>query len=124
MKHKRFEVEQIVAELIRRGRISEQTFHRWMKQFTGLEAGPVRSLAENSMRPVALDRNNWISHRKLASGTEDREYSFHSGKLSAAEAFRPSDSQNTLPLRGLASSRHGEIPFLAPSRTGIEEFGE
>jgi putative transposase len=49
MKRKRFSVEQIVtivkeaemgmpvAELIRRVGISEQTFYRWKKQFTGLE---------------------------------------------------------------------------------------
>jgi len=49
VKHKRFTVEQIVAvlkqaevgvpmaELIRRVRISEQTFYRWKKQYVGLE---------------------------------------------------------------------------------------
>ena len=54
MKRKRFSVEQIVAivkqaemgmpvaELIRRVGISEQTFYRWKKQFTGLEIDQVR----------------------------------------------------------------------------------
>ena len=56
MKRKRFSVEQIVAivkqaemgmpvaELIRRVGISEQTFYRWKKQFTGLEIDQVRQL--------------------------------------------------------------------------------
>ena len=54
MKHKRFNVEQIVAvlkqaeagvplaELIRRVGISEQTFYRWKKQYVGLKVGQVR----------------------------------------------------------------------------------
>jgi len=53
MKRKRFSVEQIVAivkqaemglpvaELIRRVGISEQTFYRWKKQYTGLEIDQV-----------------------------------------------------------------------------------
>ena len=56
MKHKRFNVEQIVAvlkqaeagvplaELIRRVGISEQTFYRWKKQYVGLEVDQVRQL--------------------------------------------------------------------------------
>jgi putative transposase len=56
MKRKRFSVEQIaaivkqaemgmpVAELIRRVGISEQTFCRWKKQYTGLEVDQVRQL--------------------------------------------------------------------------------
>jgi len=58
MKRKRFSVEQIVAivkqaemgmpvaELIRRVGISEQTFYRWKKQFTGLEIDQVRQLKQ------------------------------------------------------------------------------
>jgi len=58
MKRKRFSVEQIVAivkhaemgmpvaELIRRAGISEQTFYRWKKQFTGSEIDPVRQLKQ------------------------------------------------------------------------------
>ena len=58
MKRKRFSVEQIVtivkqaemglpvAELIRRVGISEQTFYRWKKQYTGLEVDPVRQLKQ------------------------------------------------------------------------------
>jgi putative transposase len=58
MKRKRFSVEQIVtivkqaemgmpvAELIRRGEISEQTFYGWKKQFTGLEIDQVRHLKQ------------------------------------------------------------------------------
>jgi putative transposase len=58
MKRKRFSVEQIVAivkqaemglpvaELIRRVGISEQTFYRWKKQYTGLEVDQVRQLKQ------------------------------------------------------------------------------
>jgi putative transposase len=58
MKRKRFSVEQIVAivkqaemgmpvaELIRRVGISEQTFYRWKKQFTGLEIDQVGQLKQ------------------------------------------------------------------------------
>ena len=58
MKRKRFPVEQIaaivkhaeiglpVAELIRRVGISEQTFYRWKKQYTGLEVDQVRQLKQ------------------------------------------------------------------------------
>ena len=58
MKRKRFSVEQTVAivkqaemgmpvaELIRRVGISEQTFYRWKKQFTGLEIDQVRQLKQ------------------------------------------------------------------------------
>lgn len=58
MKRKRFSVEQIVAilkqaemgmpvaELIRRVGISEQTFYRWKKHFTGLEIDQVRQLKQ------------------------------------------------------------------------------
>ena len=54
MKRKRFSVEQIVAvvkqaemgisvpELIRQVGISEQTFYRWKKRYTGLEVDQVR----------------------------------------------------------------------------------
>jgi len=58
MKRKRFSVEQIVAivkqaemglpvaELIRRVGISEQTFYRWKKHYTGLEVDQVRQLKQ------------------------------------------------------------------------------
>jgi len=58
VKQKRFNVEQIVAvlkqaeagvplaELIRRGGISEQTFYRWKKQDVGLEVDQVRQLKQ------------------------------------------------------------------------------
>ena len=58
MKRKRFSVEQIVAivkqaemglpvaELIRRVGISEQTFYRWKKRYTGLEVDQVRQLKQ------------------------------------------------------------------------------
>jgi putative transposase len=65
MKRKRFSVEQIVAivkqaemgmpvaELIRRVGISEQTFYRWKKQFTGWEidqVGQVKQLQDENGR--------------------------------------------------------------------------
>jgi putative transposase len=58
VKHKRFNVEQILAvlkqaeagvpltELIRRLGISEQTFYRWKKQYVGLEVDQVRQLKQ------------------------------------------------------------------------------
>jgi putative transposase len=58
VKHKRFNVEQIVAvlkqaeagvplaELIRLVGISEQTFYRWKKQYVGLEVDQVRQLKQ------------------------------------------------------------------------------
>jgi putative transposase len=58
VKRKRFSVEQIVAvlkqaelgmpiaDLIRRVGISEQTFYRWKKQYTGLQSDQVRELKQ------------------------------------------------------------------------------
>lgn len=58
MKGKRFTVEQIVAilkqaelgmpvgDIIRHIGISEQTFYRWQKQYTGLESSEVRELRQ------------------------------------------------------------------------------
>jgi putative transposase len=58
VKKKRFAVEQIVAilkqaelgipvaELIRQVGISEQTFYRWKKKYTGLEVDQVRQLKQ------------------------------------------------------------------------------
>jgi putative transposase len=58
MRKKRFSVEQIVvilkqaeqgmavAELIRRVGISEQTFYRWKKEYSGLEVDQVRQLKQ------------------------------------------------------------------------------
>jgi putative transposase len=77
MKRKRFSVEQIVAivkqaemgmpvaELIRRVGISEQTFYRWKKQFTGLEIDQVRQLKR-------LQDENGRLKRLVAELTLDR----------------------------------------------------
>ena len=58
MMRKRFSVEQIVgilkqvevgmpvAEVIRTAGIAEQTFHRWKKQYVGLEVDQVRQLKQ------------------------------------------------------------------------------
>ena len=58
MKGKRFAVEQIVAilkqaelgmavgDIVRQVGISEQTFYRWKKQYTGLESSEVRELRQ------------------------------------------------------------------------------
>lgn len=58
MKKKRFSVEQmvgvlkqaevgvLVAEVIRKAGISEQTFYRWKKQYTGLESDQVREMKQ------------------------------------------------------------------------------
>ena len=68
MKRKRFSVEQIVgvlkqaevgvpvAELIRKVGISEQTFYRWKKQYTGLEVDQVRQLKQLQEENVRLKR--------------------------------------------------------------------
>ena len=58
MKRKRYSVEQIVSilkqaelglpvpDLIRQVGISEQTFYRWKKQYTGLQSDQVRELKQ------------------------------------------------------------------------------
>jgi putative transposase len=58
MKKKRFSVEQMVgvlkqaevgvpvAEVIRKAGISDQTFYRWKKQYTGLESDQVREMKQ------------------------------------------------------------------------------
>ncbi len=58
MKKRQFSVEQIVrvlkqadvgvpvAEVIRKVGISEQTFYRWKKQYTGLESDQVREMKQ------------------------------------------------------------------------------
>ena len=68
MKRKRFSVEQIVAvlkqaevgvpvaELIRKVGISEQTFYRWKKQYTGLEVDQVRQLKQLQEETARLTR--------------------------------------------------------------------
>ena len=68
MKRKRFSVEQIVAvvkqaemgisvpELIRQVGISEQTFYRWKKRYTGLEVDQVRQLQQLQEENVRLKR--------------------------------------------------------------------
>ena len=68
MKRKRFSVEQIVAvlkqaevgvpvtELIRKVGISEQTFYRGKKQYTGLEVDQVRQLKQLQEENVRLKR--------------------------------------------------------------------
>jgi putative transposase len=54
-----------VAELIRRVGISEQTFYRWKKQFTGLEIDQVRQLKQ-------LQDENGRLKRLVAELTLDR----------------------------------------------------
>lgn len=68
MKRKRFSVEQIVAvlkqaemgvpvgELIRQVGISEQTFYRWKKHYTGLEVDQVRQLKQLQEENARLKR--------------------------------------------------------------------
>lgn len=68
MKKKRFSVEQIVAvlkqaelglpvaDLIRRTGISEQTFYRWKKQYSGLESIQVRELKQLSEENARLKK--------------------------------------------------------------------
>lgn len=68
MKRKRFSVEQIVGvlkqaevgvpvvELIRKVGISQQTFYRWKKQYTGLEVDQVRQLKQLQEENARLKR--------------------------------------------------------------------
>ena len=68
MKKKRFSVEQIVgvlkqaevgvpvAELIRQVGISEQTFYRWKRRYTGLEVDQVRQLKQLQEENARLKR--------------------------------------------------------------------
>jgi putative transposase len=68
MKKKRFAAEQIVAilkqaelgipiaELIRQVGVSEQTFYRWKKKYTGLEVDQVRQLKQLQEENVRLKR--------------------------------------------------------------------
>jgi putative transposase len=68
VKRKRFSVEQIVgvlkqaevgvpvAELIRKVGISEQTYYRWKKQYTGLEVDQVRQLKQLQEENARLKR--------------------------------------------------------------------
>ena len=68
MKEKRFSAEQIVAilkqaelgipvgELIRQVGVSEQTFYRWKKKYTGLEVDQVRQLKQLQEENVRLKR--------------------------------------------------------------------
>ncbi len=77
MKRKRFSVEQIVAvvkqaemgipvaELIRQVGISEQTFYRWKKRYTGLEVDQVRQLKQ-------LQEENGRLKRLVADLTLDK----------------------------------------------------
>ena len=81
MKRKRFSVEQIVgvlkqaevgvpvAELIRKVGISEQTFYRWKKQYTGLEVDQVRQLKQLQEENARL---KWL----VADLTLDKMFSF------------------------------------------------
>ncbi|SEO60337.1 putative transposase [Nitrosovibrio sp. Nv6] len=62
MKKKRFSIEQIVAvlkqaelgmpvaDLIRQVGISEQIFHRWKKQYAGMQSDQVRELKQLQKR--------------------------------------------------------------------------
>jgi len=68
MKKKRFAVEQIVAilkqaelgipivELIRQVGVSEQTFYRWKKKYSGLEIDQVRQLKQMGKENARLKR--------------------------------------------------------------------
>ncbi len=68
MKRQRFSVEQIlavvkqaeqgipVADLIRKVGITEQTFYRWKKQYTGLESEQVRALKQLQEENTRLKR--------------------------------------------------------------------
>ena len=68
MKRKRFSVEQIVAvlkqaelglpvaDLIRQVGISEQTFYRWKKQYSGLQSDQVRELKQLQDENARLKR--------------------------------------------------------------------
>ena len=68
MKRTRLSVEQIVgvlkqaevgvpvAELIRKVGISEQTYYRWKKQYTGLEVDQVRQLKQLQEENARLKR--------------------------------------------------------------------
>lgn len=68
MKKKRFSGEQIVAivkqaelgipvaELIRQVGVSEQTFYRWKKKYTGLEVDQVRQLKQRREENVRRKR--------------------------------------------------------------------
>jgi len=68
MKKKRYSVEQIVsilkqaelglpvADLIRQVGISEQTFYRWKKQYSGLESDQVRELKQVTDENVRLKK--------------------------------------------------------------------
>ncbi len=68
MKKKRFTAEQIVAilkqaelgipiaELIRQVGVSEQTFYRWKKKYTGPEVDQVRQLKQLQEENVRLKR--------------------------------------------------------------------
>jgi putative transposase len=53
---KQAEVGVPVAELIRKVGISEQTFYRWKKQYTGLEVDQVRQLKQLQEENVRLKR--------------------------------------------------------------------
>jgi putative transposase len=68
VKRKRFSVEQIVAvlkqaemglsvaEVIRQVGISEQTFYRWKKQYSGLQSDQVRELKQLQEENARLKR--------------------------------------------------------------------
>jgi putative transposase len=68
VKRKRFSVEQIVAvlkqaelglpvaDVIRQVGISEQTFYRWKKQYSGLQSDPVRELKQLQEENARLKR--------------------------------------------------------------------
>ena len=68
MKRKRFSVEQIaavlkqaelgmaVSDVIRQMGLSEQTFHRWKKQYAGLQSDQVRELKQLQDENVRLKK--------------------------------------------------------------------
>ena len=106
MKRERFSIEQIVtivkqaemgmpvAELIRRVGISEQTFYRWKKQFTGLEIDQVRQL-------------------KQLQDDELREECFHLSRVASKRAEFPQASLSQPPPPSQPDS-----PFVGNPETG------
>lgn len=127
MKRKRFSVEQIVgvlkqaevgvpvAELIRKVGISEQTFYRWKKHYTGLEVDQVRQLKQ-------LQEENARLKRLVADLTLDEVMlqdvlGKNSEALAAASGGRASVSelwgQRAKGLQG-GSSEPGDVPVSQP----------
>jgi transposase-like protein len=133
VKKKRFSVEQIVAvltqaelgmpvaDVIRQVGISEQTFYRWKKQYTGMESEQVRELKQlqeenarlkrlvaelslNKAIPQDINANNGPARAEASGGD------LHPGSQS-------DESAAGLPARG-AAPEHGVLPVLQGSQDG------